>query len=346
MSRYLKAILALFVMAAPALAQTHASSRVDKPIVSKLDVDTPTITATTNYIVTSTNVVSSTYTLAHQPDVPRNITGTITDTTPSITAGTITIVGTDVNGVSQTEAWSLVGPTLTFTGTKLFASVTSITGAGIVTLGGAGDETIVMGVGSTVSYSFCSLSEPIESAGTSVTSGSSATVTSTSSAFALVGVGDELTFTNVSGQNTRVVTARASASSITVDSAVNLGSAGTATRYRTLTCGYGDTYGWMGLAPVHQALGIVVRQMTATGGLDYVVQGRQRRGLGLPLPLVSGNFSAARTAGAAPTSTSGNVFEIADTITEVRVGFKFGTTDDSSDTGPEQVDATLTSEVQ
>lgn len=338
------AVALILALASPALAQRGAPSRVDRPIVSKYDVDTPTITATTNRIVTSVALTNTSFTIAAQPDTPRNVTLTIVDTTPSITTGTITVTGTDVNAATQAEAFTITAGG-TYTGTKIFATVVTTVAVGVSTLGGAGDETITVGVGSTVGYRYCALADPVNAAGSAITSGSSTTVTSANSAFSVLGAGDEITFANVTGQYTRVVGPSPASGTITVDTAVNLAAA-TVFSYRTLACGYGDSYGWVGLAAGEQSIGIVVRQMTATGGLDYSIQGRQRRGLGLPLWLVSGNLSAARIVGVAPTSASTNTFEIADNVTEVRVGFKFGTTDDSSDTGTEQVDATLTSEVQ
>jgi len=100
-------------------------------------------------IVTSVNLTNTTLTLAGQPDVPRNITITVTDTTPGITAGTVTVTGQDAGGVTVTETLDL-SSALTLTGTKIFGKVTSAAVAGATALGGAGDETIKIGWGNKI----------------------------------------------------------------------------------------------------------------------------------------------------------------------------------------------------
>lgn len=349
MKRFLFAALAALSLVGVAHAQTNGQAYVDQPILNGYNLNTPTLTATTNYVVTSTNVVNSTYTIAHQPDTPRNVTGTVTDTTPSIVGGTITIVGTDVNGNAQTEVWTLTS--LTFTGTDVWKTITSITGAGITVLGGAGDETVVMGVGSSTGYIYCALSDPpVAASGRIKTSGSSTTITAvtglgTDTPFSQIGVGDEITATGPIGQFRSVVTAKASSASITVFSAVDLSGQGTTPgyqwSYRTLTCGYSDTSGWVSVHPGDKSLGIVVRQATDTGGVSYQIEGNMRGGSGAPVKLTSGNFSTVAVAGL-PDNTSGNAFAIVDAVSRVRVGLKFGTTDDSSDTGTEAIDVYLT----
>jgi len=107
------------------------------------------IAATTNRIVSSVNLTNTTFTIAAQPDIPRNITIAVTDTTPSITAGTVTATGQDPSGVTVTEVLDL-SSALTLTGTKIFAKVTSVVAAGVTVLGGSGDETIIVGVGAVI----------------------------------------------------------------------------------------------------------------------------------------------------------------------------------------------------
>jgi hypothetical protein len=107
------------------------------------------IAASANRIVTSVNLTNVSFSIAAQPDVPRNLTCTVTDTTASITAGTITFTGTDPSGAAVVEVLDL-SAALTLTGTKIFASVTSVVCAGATVLGGSGDETIVVGVGTVI----------------------------------------------------------------------------------------------------------------------------------------------------------------------------------------------------
>lgn len=103
-------------------------------------------------LVVSTNMKVGTYTIAAQPDVPRNVTVTHTTVAAGTdTLGTITVVGTDANDVAITE---VITPTADSTknGTKAFKTITSITGAGWVIAGG--NDTIKVGVGSVIGYSY------------------------------------------------------------------------------------------------------------------------------------------------------------------------------------------------
>lgn len=114
------------------------------------------VVAASNRIVTSVNLTNVALTIAAQPDVPRNLTVTVTDTTPGITAGTLTVVGTNPAGDAITEAFSFASfvSGTAKVGTKIFASVTSATASGFTALGGAGDETIVVGIGNVIGLPF------------------------------------------------------------------------------------------------------------------------------------------------------------------------------------------------
>lgn len=84
---------------------------------------------------------------------PRRVTITIVDTTPSINAGTVQIVGTDSRGDALSETVSIAGGAGVYTTTKFFTTVTSAVVSGAATLDGAGDETIKIGVeAAVVSY--------------------------------------------------------------------------------------------------------------------------------------------------------------------------------------------------
>lgn len=111
------------------------------------------IAATTNRYVTSVNLTNIAFTIANQPDTPRNVTIQVVDTTPSIVAGTITIVGLDVAGMATLEVFTFTSPaqaSWTFTGVIMHAAITSITAAGVSVLGGSGDETITAGCGTVI----------------------------------------------------------------------------------------------------------------------------------------------------------------------------------------------------
>lgn len=98
-------------------------------------------------IVTSVNMKAGAYTIAAQPDVPRNITVTQTAVDAEDTNGTIVIVGTDIAGNVITET---ITPNagVTVAGAKAFKTVTSVTGVGWII--GGGNDTITVGVGSLI----------------------------------------------------------------------------------------------------------------------------------------------------------------------------------------------------
>jgi hypothetical protein len=106
-----------------------------------------TTAAVPNRIVASANMKVGTYTIANASPVwaggalitvTHTQVGGVTDT-----LGTITVVGTDLFGVALTETITPLDGTIA-TGTKVFRSVTSVTGAGWVI--NTGNDTIVVGV--------------------------------------------------------------------------------------------------------------------------------------------------------------------------------------------------------
>jgi hypothetical protein len=82
--------------------------------------------------------------VAAQPDWPRKLQVDIVDGDASISAGTLTIVGTDQNGAALTEAFTLTGGTQNLVSAKAFASVTSATFSGMA--GAVGPDTVSVGV--------------------------------------------------------------------------------------------------------------------------------------------------------------------------------------------------------
>lgn len=105
------------------------------------------VVADVDRIVTTTNMVNSTYTIAAQPDVPRNITVTATAVDTADTMGTITIDGTDYqDNVIQEVITPAAGSTVA--GALAFKTVTAVTGAGWAIDGvEASNDTITVGVG-------------------------------------------------------------------------------------------------------------------------------------------------------------------------------------------------------
>jgi hypothetical protein len=110
------------------------------------------VVADPDRIVTSVNLTNTSLTVAAQPDCPRNITVTVTDTTPGVVAGTVTVTGKDARGATISEAFDFSSFTSAEAknGTKIFASVVSVVTSGFTALGGSGDETIIVGVGTVI----------------------------------------------------------------------------------------------------------------------------------------------------------------------------------------------------
>lgn len=115
-------------------------------VLRKLYLGTPRAVEA-NRAVASANMKVGTYTIANQPDVPRNVSVTHTAVSTVDTLGTVTFVGTDYNGDALTETLTPSNGTVV-NGTKAFKTVTSITGAGWVIA--AGNDTITAGYGSLI----------------------------------------------------------------------------------------------------------------------------------------------------------------------------------------------------
>ena len=112
------------------------------------------IVATTDRVVADVLIANGALTVAAQPDLPRNLTVTMTDADSGVTAGDVTVVGTDKDGNAVTEVFTVAnaGGTQTLTGTKLFASVTSATAANFA--GNAAGDNIKVGVGDLIALPF------------------------------------------------------------------------------------------------------------------------------------------------------------------------------------------------
>jgi hypothetical protein len=114
-------------------------------------------------IVTSANMKVGAYTVAAQPDVPRNITVTQTAVDAEDTNGTIVVVGTDIAGNAISET---ITPNsgVTVAGAKAFKTVTSVTGAGWEI--GGGNDTVTVGVGSLIGLPLALTADALVFAGT------------------------------------------------------------------------------------------------------------------------------------------------------------------------------------
>ncbi len=111
-----------------------------------LYLGTPVV-ADVDRIVTSANMKVGAYTIAAQPDVPRNITVTVTAGDTADTMGTVVVVGTNAFNKAITETLTPVAGS-TVAGAKAFKTVTSVTGVGWAIDGSEGtNDTITVGVG-------------------------------------------------------------------------------------------------------------------------------------------------------------------------------------------------------
>lgn len=195
-----------------------------------------------------TSVAAANYTITAQPDSCRLIDMTISDTNMGVGAGTITVTGTGCLGEAKSCSWSAwtAGDddgvkTLTCTDGKgaYMGNVIAIT-TGVMT--GESDEYFLLGYTSNSANAWASYgrvlgpdangelsvdpwqSYPVQVAIT--TSGASSTTVTGTGAFTNVAVGD-LLLIPLSGKTfERKVTARASADSITVNSAITIPTAG------------------------------------------------------------------------------------------------------------------------
>lgn len=101
--------------------------------------------ASANATVTSVAAANSVLTIAAQPDVPRQLAAVLTPGAAAVTAGVLTVVYTDNDGVVTTDALSLItalSVSKTMTTTR---GVTHVTSATITGFAGGSSPTIVIG---------------------------------------------------------------------------------------------------------------------------------------------------------------------------------------------------------
>lgn len=204
------------------------------------------------------------------------------------------------------------------------------------------------------SYIFCAMTgtngspfgSPIPGSSTLVTSGSSTTVTegvTDALPFALLSVGDVLFIGN--GPDTPVIrriTAKASGASVTVDTAVDLGTAGRQFGWKKTSCGTAASDGWIDVSSfLFKKVTVHLRQMDATS-IDIKWEGRDLTYDTQPEYVYPGSNTATGTCPGG-TSSSGacnytaaseatnNSVEVDIPFDQLRVGMKINT-DDGADT--------------
>lgn len=160
------------------------------------------------------------------------------------------------------------------------------------------------------------------------TAGASTTVSAVISGslpFTPVVAGDLFLLSVDGADNTeRVVTAKASGDSITVNANLDIPAAGSAFYYRTLTCASGAEDGWIttrGASEVNFAW--IARQLNTTSGIDLRVEGRNVGGVAAAANLLSTTFTA----------VGGGGLSVQAPWDQMRLGMKMNTTDDGSDVG-------------
>lgn len=105
------------------------------------------VVADDDKITVSVDMKVGSYTIAAQPDVPRNITVTVTAGGTADTMGTITVTGTNVLNQTISEVITPVAGSA-IAGLKAFKTVTSVVGAGWVIDAVEGTkDTIKVGIG-------------------------------------------------------------------------------------------------------------------------------------------------------------------------------------------------------
>jgi hypothetical protein len=277
----MKLLALALLLAVPVMAETPA--QVERAILATAwDLDGEGADA--DQVVTAAEIEDSKddYTIAANPDTCRLVDITIVDANSSVTAGTITVVGTDCWGAPLEAEFDFAGGgSVVLTGTvsvgrasgAYFLTVTSVETGVITGEGGAADTLAVgyAGDGTPAQYPmygrekstfpgpigtnpgryvdlYDSYAVPLLVTTTDV---ASATLTSvnTDGPFTNVSANDLLLLqTEDSAYVWRKVTARASANSITLNASVNIASAGETFRYRKFFVFADPQDGWVNVS--------------------------------------------------------------------------------------------------
>lgn len=356
MKKTILAALALLLLPFAAAAQSTAYATKSTTLMQAYDLDAEAANAA-KIVALADAADSTTYTIAAQPDVCRLVDITVTDANSTISAGQVTVTGTGCLGNPLVSVFTITGGSGVKTGSPgaYFASVTSVI-SGVLTGEEAGTDKITVGysTGSNNTWAMYGVLQPrgpngewgVDPWGSIpvplpiTTSGSSSTtVTSVSSnaAFTNVIAGDLLVFNLKGVKYERKVTARASADSITVDSAINIPAAGTTFSYKRLYASPDPSQivdipveGWSSVMFIWS-----VDANANTGGVVELTQCTVR-GPEFPSGVWVQVDTATVTSGStqAPTAIAVDLF--AKPYTHCRFGIKFGTNDDA-DAAPEDI---------
>ena len=134
----------------------HFNSTTTQPNVAinfyRRDLGSPALGTSTAVLAATASVTSSNVTTGiTSPDVPRNVTATPGGTTANVTAVSVVVTGTDIEGQVLTETLPAftAASSSAVTGSKAFATVTSIA---IPAVGSA--TTVAVGLGSKLGLPF------------------------------------------------------------------------------------------------------------------------------------------------------------------------------------------------
>lgn len=362
----LRALFAAMLLAAmPAAAQVPYSAR-QVTLASSFDLDGEAADA--DQIVAAVDVADDKddYTIAAQPDVCRLVDVTVTDADSSVTAGVLTITGTDCWGKVLVATYTFAGGgSVVLTGVvadadqasgAFFASVTDVTTSELT--GEAAGDQIAVGYTSNSTNSFpmygrlSSLPSGRRSVdpfgkydvGVLVTNGAATTdvaavSASTTAPFENVSVGDILVF-NVDGEMfERRVATRADADTITVNAGITLPAAGKTFSYRKRFFLADPQDGWIAVAGYDVVTFLVQVDANAnTGGVISSIECATFNVDGSGAPDVVFEEDTATVASAAA-GTDITTIDLRDKshYTHCRAGISFGTGDDA-DAAAEDID--------
>lgn len=357
----MKRILAVLAAVLTALSLSADSTVQQETTAVILGFDLDGAAANDAAIFADTNIADgASYTITGQPDTCRALVATVTDADSSIAAGTVTVVGTDGNGLSQTTTFVLNGGSGTRAITGTWCSVTSVSN-GTVTGETAGTDKLRMGTTSTLAFQYPIaqglISTPgLGDAGAGVpvvnpsdlyqpgaifrwkklepgkkikTTGTSATTAATSftasgGAFASIAQWDIISVVDASGvARLATVVARADSDNVTLDRPLLLNASGGHTfYYRQRKVFNGILRGWVNVSGWSKnTFFIDVQQMTGTGGIDVVLE----CSYGYPMA----SFATVASSNIASAGTKVLSVPAIDSYDACRVGTKWATNDDA-----------------
>ncbi len=333
----------LFLVTTPALADPGGRSAT---LVANFDLDGASISAV---VIHSADAITDggSYTIDAQPDTPRPLLVTVVDADSSVSACTLTVVGTSADGQVRTATTLLDGGsgTKTLSPAYNWASVTS-SSTGTCT-GETGADTVALGTTSTIPILYFEAwgdkklstqggtiardpftwrtDAPPQKVKTTASSASITSNTASSGALASISLYDLLLF-NISGEMfERGVITDTDANNVVVDSAINI-AAGYFFRFKKHFAGPDDEDAWV---PFQANLGLTfsfyIDQMDATS-IDFYVQCRQAGTANRPVFMWTKNYTAATTTVGGDTVTIRNV-----NLDACRAGGRVNT-DDGADT--------------